>query len=296
MAFTDLHMQTAAEAAVLETNFALAPVSEFAHYYSELDGNIGDAVKIPDFTGTAEAGEFDEDSNNYQSGDNTVDGLIVNLDKHLIAQLSFTDRDYTETAVNFFVDGGKSIGKKIAKAVNGYVFGMINATNVTQKEEVGQLTKNAAATLFKVAADYDLDVADTVLVLDPLKYSQLLASLDSNVYGGPEAIRKGMVPGLFGFKSVICSNKLPEGTVGALVENGAIGITARYLPPSIEGAYPISYKAVDENGVPMGFRFSTNLASGRNYLACDALVGAKVLLAKKIVRLEEASTDDGDGD
>lgn len=287
MAFTDLHLKAAAESAVLETNFALAPVSEFAHYYSELDGRPGDAVLIPDFTGLDEAGEFDETTNNYQSGDNKVEALQVNLDKHLISQISFTDRDYTETAVNFFVDGGKSIGKKIAKAVNGYVFGMINATNVTQKEEVGQLTKNAAATLFKVAADYDLDISDTVLVLDPLKYSQLLASLDSNIYGGPEAIRRGIVPGLFGFKSVICSDKLPEGTVGALVQNGALGVVSRYLPPSIAGAYPMTTEATDDNGVKMGYRYSTNLATGRNYIACDALFGAKVLLPGKIVRLEE---------
>lgn len=287
MAFNDLHLKTAAESAVLETNFALAPVSEFAHYYSELDGRPGDAVVIPDFTGLDEAGEFNETSNNYQSGDNKVEALTVNLDKHLISQISFTDRDYTETAVNFFVDGGKSIGKKIAKAVNKYVFGMINNTNVTQKEEVGNLDKNAAAKLFKVAADHDLDIADTVIVLNPLKYSQLIASLDSSVYGGPEAIRRGVVVGLFGFKSVICSDKLPEGTVGALVQNGALGVVSRYLPPSIAGAYPMTTEATDENGVKMGYRYSTNLATGRNYIACDALFGAKVLLPGKIVRLEE---------
>ena len=287
MAFNDLHLKVAAESAVLETNFALAPVSEFAHYYSELDGRPGDAVVIPDFTGLDEAGEFNETSNNYQSGSNQVEALTVNLDKHLISQISFTDRDYTETAVNFFVDGGKSIGKKIAKAVNKYVFGMINSTNVTQKVEIGNLNKSAAANLFKVAADYDLDIGDTVVVLDPLKYSQLLADLDSNVYGGPEAIRRGVVPGLFGFKSVICSDKLPEGTVGALVQNGALGVVSRYLPPSIAGAYPMTTEATDENGVKFGYRYSTNLATGRNYIAADALFGAKILLPKKIVRFEQ---------
>ena len=287
MAFNELHLKAAAESAVLETNFALAPVSEFAHYYSELDGRPGDAIVIPDFTGLDEAGEFNETSNNYQSGSNQVEALTVNLDKHLISQISFTDRDYTETAVNFFVDGGKSIGKKIAKAVNTYVFGMINATNVTQKAEIGKLDKTVAANLFKIAADYDLDIGDTVVVLDPLKYSQLLADLDSNVYGGPEAIRRGVVVGLFGFKSVICSNKLPEGTVGALVQNGALGVVSRYLPPSIAGAYPMTTEATDENGVKMGYRYSTNLATGRNYIAADALFGAKILLPKKIVRLEE---------
>ena len=287
MAFNDLHLKVAAESAVLETNFALAPVSEFAHYYSELDGRPGDAVVIPDFTGLDEAGEFNETSNYYQSGSNAVDSLTVNLDKHMISQISFTDRDYTETAVNFFVDGGKSIGKKIAKAVNSYVFGMINGTNVTQKEKIGKIDKNVAANLFKIAADYDLDIADTVVVLNPLKYSQLLAVLDSSVYGGPEAIRRGVVVGLFGFKSVICSDKLPEGTVGALVQNGALGVVSRYLMPSIAGAYPMTTEATDENGVKMGYRYSTNLATGRNYIAADALFGAKILLPKKIVRLEE---------
>lgn len=289
MAFDDLKMKVAAEAALMETNFALAPVSEFAHLYSELEGRRGDAVAIPDFSGLTAGGEFDEDSNNYQSGDNEVDGQVITLDKHFIKQISFTDRDYSDTEVNFFVDGGKSVGKKIAQLINGYVFGMINATNIPEAETFGTVTKNTAAMLYKVAADKDIDIADAVVVLNPLKYSQLLAVLDSQVYGGVEAIRSGKIPGLFGFKSVVCSNKLPEGTVGAIVGGGALGVVNRYLPPSIAGAYPITYKDKDENGLTIGFRYSTNLATGRNYIACEALVGAKILDASKIVRLQEGS-------
>lgn len=287
--FDDLKMKITAESALHELNFALAPVSEIAHNYSELEGRKGEAVVIPDFTGLDEAGEFDADSNNYFSGTNEIGSKTVTLDKLFIKSLMFTDRDFGDTEVQFFKDGGKAIAKKMSDLTNGYVFGLINETNVPQSETFGSVTKNTAALLYKVAADKNISVGDAVLCLNPLKFSQLLAILDSTTYGGPEAIRRGVVPGLFGFKSVICSNKLPEGTVGAIIGGGTIATVNRYNAPGIAGAYPIVERSTDENGFTIGFRYGMDLAKGYNYIACDCLVGAKVLDNTKIVRLVEGS-------
>lgn len=287
MAFSELHMSVTANAAIQELAFKLAPVSEITHNYSELEGRKGDSVLIPDFSKLEEAGEFDANSNNYFGGQKEVDGKTVSLDKLFVKSLMFTDRDFGDTEVQFFKDGGIAIANKIASCTNDYVFKMINDTNVTNAEALGTVTKNTVASLYKVAADKDISVGDAVLCLNPLKFSQLLAILDSSTYGGPEAIRRGVVTGLYGFKSVICSNKLPTSTVGAIIGLGTIAVVNRYNAPGIAGAYPMVERKTDENGFTIGFRYGTDLAKGYNYLACDALVGAKVLDSSKIVRLVE---------
>ena len=114
------------------------------------------------------------------------------------------------------------------------------------------------------------------------------SKLDANIIGSADPIRSGMIGKLYGFKSFICSNKLPAGTVGAIVGQGAIATVNRYNAPGIANAYPLTYRATDDNGLTIGFRYGTDLAKGYNYLAADMLIGAKVLIPNKVVRLVEA--------
>lgn len=286
--FDDLKMKITAESAIQEMDFEMAPLSEFVHNYNELEGRKGEAVVIPDFSDLNDAGEFNPDSNNYFSGTNEVGSKTVTLDKLFVKSLMFTDRDFGDTEVRFFQDGGIAIAKKMAELANGYVFGMINDTNVTQTADFKTVSKDTAAGLYSVAANYDIDVGNAVVVLNPLKYSQLMAKLDANILGSTDAIRSGVIGNLYGFKSVICSKKLPAGTVGAIVGQGAIATVNRYNAPGIAGAYPITYRATDKNGLTIGFRYGTDLAKGYNYLAADMLMGAKVLIPNKVVRLVEA--------
>ena len=286
--FDDLKMKITAESAIQEMNFASAPLSEFVHNYSELEGRRGEAIVIPDFSNLDEAGEFNPDTNNYFSGTNEVESQTVTLDKLFVKSLMFTDRDFGDTEVRFFQDGGIAIARKMADLANKYVFGMINGTNVTQTAEFKTVSKDTAAGLYNVAATHDIDVGTAVVVLNPLKYSQLMSKLDANVIGSADPIRSGMIGKLYGFKSFICSNKLPEGTVGAIVGQGAIATVNRYNAPGIANAYPLTYRATDDNGLTIGFRYGTDLAKGYNYLAADMLIGAKVLIPNKVVRLTEA--------
>ena len=95
--FDDLKMKITAESAIQEMNFASAPLSEFVHNYSELEGRRGEAIVIPDFSNLDEAGEFNPDSNNYFSGTNEVESQTVTLDKLFVKSLMFTDRDFGDT-------------------------------------------------------------------------------------------------------------------------------------------------------------------------------------------------------
>ena len=80
------------------------------------------------------------------------------------------------------------------------------------------------------------------------------------------------------------STFLNEGVKGAIVSRDAIGLASRYLEP-LEGAYPDAWRASDGDIATIGFRHFSNLCTGRRYLACEALFGAKVLQKNKIVRL-----------
>ena len=105
------------------------------------------------------------------------------------------------------------------------------------------------------------------------------------MYGGSEAIRLGIVPGLYGFKGFVCTSNLPEGTNGAIICDSAIGVASRYVYPGTEGAYPEAWSATDEDGFTVGYRRFMDLCTGSNKFAADVLFGASILQPSKIVRL-----------
>ena len=99
-------------------------------------------------------------------------------------------------------------------------------------------------------------------------------------------MRYGYVPGLFGFKSVVCTTFLPAGVNGVIINRNTVGLASRYLAP-MASAYPQTWKAVDpDSGFALGFRCFADLASGRRYLAGEALVGCSLFYGgRKAVRL-----------
>lgn len=111
-----------------------------------------------------------------------------------------------------------------------------------------------------------------------------MSTLDANVYGGPEAIRKGMIEGLYGFKAVMMTGALPEGFKGLIVPYGVAGVVTRVNTPTING-YDNVWTVEDSNGIGIGFRSFEHLCYGKALLGGDILVGAKVLQNGKAIRL-----------
>ena len=127
---------------------------------------------------------------------------------------------------------------------------------------------------------------ESVLVLSPRYFAKVLGNTDALVYGGDDAVKYGVVPGLYGFRDVICTSYLPEGTVGAIVPYGTLGVASRVNAPAING-YVATFNAQDENGFALGFRVFEHLCEGRMILGGDVLFGAKIL-QDGIVRLVNA--------
>ena len=281
--FDDLKMKVAAEASIQAMHAEMAKLQDFVHDYTELEGRKGEAIAVPVIDLSASA-EFNADTNNYCNGQNEVDGALVNLDKHFVKSVMITDRQLAATDFNWLRDIATAETNVIARSINKYVFGLINETNCPLSATLDVSSKTAVANLYKIATDNDIPVGDAVVVLGPVDYAKVLSYLDSNVYGGSEAIREGRIPGLYGFRSFVSSTFLPEGVKGAIVSRDAIGLASRYLEP-MEGAYPDAWRASDGDIATIGFRHFANLCTGRRYLACEALFGAKVLQKNKIIRL-----------
>lgn len=251
-------------------------MASLKYFATDLKPTVGTkfaGVAVPVFSLSA-AAEFNEESNNYCNSEG-VDGIVVTLDKHFVKSIALTDIQNGEADVNFLRDGAKAITDVLGHAANKYVYGLINATNVELSASMPS-TKAAFAGLMKVCDDAGVNPYECALVLNPESYGALLATLDSNVYGGPEAIRYGVAENLYGFRAVIMSSYLPAGVKGAIIPYGTMGIVSRLNVPAVNG-YVNTFTAETPDGFGIQFRVFENLCSGKAVLAGDVLVGAKVL-------------------
>lgn len=284
MAYTGKQMEVMSDVALQTLYARLAPIRDFAHNFRDLEDRKGASIIIPVFNLSA-AAEFNADTNNYCNDTSTVDSATVTLSSHLVKQLMYTDRDVSETEIQWFRDGGYAVGDAIGRGIYNTVIGLLNDTNVTLSCESDLSAKNDFAGLVEEVYAKDLDLGQTALLLSPTYFANLLGTLDAYVYGGPEAIRSGYVPGLYGFKSVVCAPGLANGWKGALVDVNSIGIASRYLAP-MAGAYVDAWKGTDPNsGLTIGFRSFANLCTGRRYLDAEVLFGARIVRAEGIVKI-----------
>lgn len=284
MAFSDLALKAASESAVMAAHKNLAKLSLFAKNFSELQGVPGKSIAVPVYNLSA-AAAFNAATNNYATGANEIGGELITLDQHLVKSVAITDVEEAETGIRWAADSAYAIADMLTRGVNDYVFGLINATNVPLSADTNLSSKSVIAQLGATAENNDIPTTNCIVALKPTYFYQVLGQLDSYVYGGPEAIRGGLVPELFGFKGFVCAPNLPDGVNGAIICDTSIGIASRYLFPGTEGAYPQAWSATDDSGFTIGYRRFMDLATGSNKFAGDVLFGAKILQPSKIVRL-----------
>lgn len=283
--FSDLQMKTTSEFALQSLHAKIAPIMDFSHSFRELEDRVGAAVVVPNFSLSA-AAEFNAETNNYFSGQKEVVGETINVDSHLVKSCMYTDRDVVETDVQFARDYGIGIGDCLGRAIYTKVIGLLTDANVTLSATLAGTAKVNFADLFNTVYANNLDIDQTVLMLTPEYFAKLLGTLDANIYGGDEAIRGGRIPGLYGFKAVVCTPGLSSTWKGCLADINSIGCAARYLAP-MAGAYVSTWQASDPgSGMPIGFREGCDLATGYRYIAGEVLFGAKIIRPTGLVSLK----------
>jgi hypothetical protein len=287
--FNSLQQKAASEYAVFAAHKNLAKLSLFSHTFTELEGRPGESIAVPVYDLSA-SGEFNAGTNNYGTGVNEVDGLLVELDKHYVKSVSITDKELAFTGINWVKDTSAALAERITRDINAYTFGLIDATNVTASAAISTYlgatpTLADFAGLYALAENSDIPVDRCVVVLNPTYFSKVLPLVTYNMVGKEDYIETGVIRGLIGFKGVVCSSNLPEGTVGAILLDEAMGLASKYLAPMTPDAYPEAWPATGEDGFTFGFRRFMNLNTGANMFAVDALFGAKLLQPTKCVRL-----------
>lgn len=285
----------AADKAIIACRKALAKAQLFCTDFSAEATQPGSTLKIPVFTPGA-ATDFNASTNNYESTDGSVSFASIAFDHHVKNTFQFDDKDFT--LVNgsaFWANAGRASGDAIAQAISKALAGLIVKDAVSNEAVFAQSSKSALSALRKVCAEKGIDPAQTVVMLAPEAFAAILAALDANVYGGSEAIRQGIVEGLYGFKAVIeqsdLSTTATEKLVGALVPDTALAVAGRVVPVLSPGVYEEIGITTDEvSGLALGLRRHGNPATGANYATAEALFGAALVQPSKIVRLVSAAT------
>lgn len=281
MAISDLAIKAASESAVIAVQRHMSQFSNFAHNFSPAGDVHYGSVAVPVYNLSASA-EFAEGTKDWCNGANSLDGAVITLEKHYINTIQLPDTVNGESDVNFIADGAKAIAQKLALDAEKYVYSKFTTTNTVSATM--PTTKAGFAGLMKICDDNGVDPYECTLVLNAENFGTLMSTLDANVYGGPEAIRNGVINGIYGFKSVMMTGALPQGFKGLIVPYGVAGVVTRVNKPTING-YDNVWTVTDENGIGIGFRSFEHLCFGKALLGGDILVGAAVLQSGKAIRL-----------
>lgn len=286
---TNMQSRIFAEAVVEANGAILTNISAFTLGLNKEAGQKGESVRVPIIDVVA-AADFDADNNNYAGGDHTDEGVDIPLNRHKVAKCRYTDQEFLESPVNYWEKKGRQCVRGLGKAVVTDVFGLIG-NDFTKKAELAlaEFNVDKVTGLVTLAEENDIDPSECTLTLQGVYFSKLLAGLDTAKFGGDEAIRKGVIPELYGFRQIVRAPLLKSANAalaGFISLPQSIGVGFRYCEPQSKKAYEEVGQAYDENaGFLYGIRRFGEASTGRNHLAVEALYGAKAIDKKALIRL-----------
>ena len=289
MALNDLQLKVASEEALFGLQKHMATIKYFAKNFSPAASVPFGSVVVPVYDLSA-AADFNSETNNW-CGDETIDGTVIPLEKHLIKSVKLDDTVNTTGDINFVRDAARAVTEVLTHGANQYCWGQFTDANISAAagasiEDLSAAmpsTKAGFAGLFAICDQKGINPYESVLALDPTAYSGLLSCLDYNIIGSDEAIKYGVIEGLYGMRAVVCTSYLPAGTRGVIVPYSSFAVVNRYNAPTVNG-YENTWTATDTDGFTLGFRVFEHLCKGAAILGGDVLLGAKVL--QKVIPLK----------
>lgn len=284
MAFTSPALVKAANDALVGISPDINIAKLFAYDFSPDFAEFGGTVKVGIATATAAEVNLNptgsETLNDYETDSGDVSYVNVVLDHQPKATMK------APAAAAFDAPNSPYWPKctqAMINAIDGNIStvlgGLFTAAACTGgKAVLSSVTKKNVAALRSECLGR---IANTVLALNPVNYDNLLGELDAASYGGGEAIRTGMIPGLYGFKSVICLRDLPDGVTGALIPSEAVAVAARGTLKSGDGFVEFD-TVTDENGFPITVTRHFSPAKRNEFLNTDVLWGAQLVQPTKV--------------
>ena len=308
----------ASNSAILKAQRAIAKLTKFATDFTADAAQPGSTMMIQ-FFDDGEANEYNAETNNYGDADGSTSFIPVTFTNHPKKSFAYTPENFIEVnGSKFWENSGTAAGRAVEIAILKTVSQYLSAAYIKtigqdkQVDGTGRVTgtlldfgswneqvfgtgafdKNAVAIQAREYCDAaEINAGECVLMLNAKAYGQVLASLDANLYGGPEAIRFGMIEGLYGFDAVMENDMLlkTENLIGCIIPRNAIGIAGRVLSVLNPKEYEEVGTVTDEHsGLTMQFRRGGDWKTDRSVMTCEALFGAKLLQPTKIVRIVSA--------
>lgn len=287
MALTSPGIIKAANDLLVKIGPEVAAVKQFAYDCSDAVEDFGQKVRVAMVNGGTS--ENFGASADYEHETGSLTDVFVTLDKQPKSTIALSGKDVLELANAPFWNRVAEAGRNaIANAVEKSIGDAITTALESITKETTALGTLTLAKLAALRSKCKGKIGDTVLVLSPEKFDEALGLFDSSVYGGTEAVRGGVIPNLYGFKSVV-RMELPKydgastASTAALIPSNAIAVATRAVAVGEESCYSEIGTQADENGFAITVMRHGSAAKGKGYLNVTALVGATVVDAANIV-------------
>lgn len=273
----------------------IQPILGFSTNISAAIGTRGDTVHVPYVPAASAAGNFSA-ATGYERENTTLDKRTVELNKHKYVSWRVTDLEQTKSSAVSLEMFGMQKGFQLAKAVFQDILSVVTLANFGTAAHVGAAANFDSSDVADIAAACDLAEMPSVprnLILSS-NYFWALAKdsgiKDSSAFGGPEAIREGRIPNLFGF-NLFKSNLVPansENLVGMAAYPSAVAVAMRYLAPVGGGGDGIYRAVVDPSGITLGYREFYDNDLGERVAIMEALYGYSKAEGSAIKRITSA--------
>lgn len=293
------------DSVLLGASKKLMLLSDFATDINLLPGAKGDKVRVPliedeiesgtntPTTPSVASGVFSESTNNFDRARGDLKDIQVTLTSYI------TGRAITlAQAQNFdplwWSNQGIYRGKKVANKVFADLVTALDSATIADDNEdidvpdVGAFDRRYVANEILPAVDNGLiDPSEAILLLNGVYFDALIASLTAEVYGGNEAIRDGIIPGLYGFDKIVKLTNLGA-TPGYVITRAGAAYASRQDFPLDTSVFTEFHPFVhDETGINMYSIIYTNGASGNTsystYASYGVSAGAPSAIQKLVV-------------
>jgi len=270
----------------------LAPLKAFSIDFSADAARKGESVNVS-LISADEVAEFNSSSNNFKRSAQEVAQVSLTFGKPIITGFAITPDQFNNFNPGWWSGKADLNTLEICDSVLSTVAALATAGNYgdTAKDKMtvslaGFDKKTVAAIRGKAIQDKKLRIPLSVLALNPVYFSELLGSLDANVYGGREAIQGGVIPGLFGFRMVV---EIPQlGIPGFVASPDAIAVAARsYQPVSNKPYDTVQIITEPETGLTLTHIEYCSGDDGELSDSVNALVKSGVGNSAALMRLTE---------
>ena len=256
----------------------------------------GEKIQVP-LVEMDEAGTFDRANNNFARPAGTPKTATVTFGDPIIAGFAVTAAQARNIQRRWWEGKAELNATAVAASASTAVTNLVTKANFAKAvTSVGNAASFAKAGVAKIAAAIEnatnkLRVKFSTLALSGEYFYNLLSGLDANVYGGTEAIRNGVIPGLFGFGKVMLMHGLD--CPGFVCEPSAIAFGSRAFRPVDDTPYRAVREIKEpESGLTLTLVEYPDGPSGDLSESLTTQIGAAVGEAGSLVRLVAGASDD----